>query len=45
MKSNDQKIIHAKIKALSFRMLVCMDDERDEIESEIARLRLELRDT
>lgn len=39
---NQRNVIRAKIKALNFRLLTCMDNERDEIESEIARLRFQL---
>ena len=39
---NQRNVIRAKIKALNFRLLTCMDDERDEIEEEIARLRFQL---
>lgn len=37
--TNQRNVIRAKIKALNFRLLTCLDDERDEIEAEIARLR------
>lgn len=40
--TNQRNVIRAKIKALNFRLLTCLDDERDEIESEIARLQFQL---
>ena len=40
--TNQRNVIRARIKALNFRLLTCMDDERQEIEEEIARLRLQL---
>lgn len=40
--TNQRNVIRAKIKALNFRLLTCLDDERDEIESEIARLQFKL---
>jgi len=40
--TNRRNVIRAKIKALNFRLLTCLDDERDEIEEEIARLRFQL---
>ena len=42
--TNQRNVIRAKIKALNFRLLTCLDDERQEIEEEIARLRLQLND-
>ncbi|WP_296852429.1 hypothetical protein [uncultured Methanobrevibacter sp.] len=42
--TNQRNVIRARIKALNFRLLTCMDDERQEIEEEIARLRLQLND-
>lgn len=39
---NQRNIIRAKIKALNFRLLTCLDDERQEIEEELACLRFEL---
>ena len=40
--TTERNIIRSKIKALDFRLLTCLNDERDEIEEEISRLRLEL---
>lgn len=40
--TNQRNVIRARIKALNFRLLTCMDDERPEIEEEIARLRFQL---
>lgn len=40
--TNQRNIIRAKIKALNFRLLTCLDDERQEIEEELACLRVEL---
>lgn len=40
--TNQRNIIRAKIKALNFRLLTCLDDERQEIEEELACLRGEL---
>lgn len=40
--TNQRNVIRARIKALNFRLLTCMDDERQEIEEEIARLRFRL---
>lgn len=40
--TNQRNVIRARIKALNFRLLTCMDDERQEIEEEIARLRFQL---
>lgn len=40
--TNQRNVLRAKIKALDFRLLTCLDDERDEIEAEIARLRFQL---
>lgn len=40
--TNQRNVIRAKIKALNFRLLTCLDDERQEIEEEIARLRFQL---
>lgn len=37
---NQRNIIRGKIKALSFRLLICLDDERQEIEEELVCLRL-----
>ena len=42
--TNQRNVIRARIKALNFRLLTCMDDERQEIEEEIARLRFQLND-
>ena len=42
--TNQRNVIRARIKALNFRLLTCMDDERQEIEEEIARLRFKLND-
>ncbi len=42
--TNQRNVIRAMIKALNFRLLTCLDDERQEIEEEIARLRLQLND-
>ena len=42
--TNQRNVIRAKIKALNFRLLTCLDNERDEIESEIARLEFMLKD-
>lgn len=39
---NQRNIIRAKIKALNFRLLTCLDDECQEIEEELACLRVEL---
>ncbi len=41
--TNQRNVIRARIKALNFRLLTCMDDERQEIEEEIARLRFQLK--
>lgn len=40
--TNQRNVIRARIKALNLRLLTCMDDERQEIEEEIARLRFQL---
>ena len=40
--TNQRNVLSAKIKALNFRLLTCLDDERDEIEEEIARLQFKL---
>ena len=40
--TNQRNVIRARIKALNFRLLTCLDDERQEIEEEIARLRFQL---
>ncbi len=40
--TNQRNVLRAKIKALNFRLLTCVDSERDEIEAEIARLRFQL---
>ncbi len=40
--TNQRNVIRAKIKALNFRLLTCVDDERQEIEEEIARLTFQL---
>ena len=40
--TNQRNVIRARIKALNFRLLTCMDDERQEIEEEIARLKFQL---
>lgn len=40
--TNQRNVIRAKIRALNFRLLACVDEERDEIEEEIARLRFQL---
>ena len=40
--TNQRNVVRAKIKALNFRLLTCLEDERDEIEAEIARLRFQL---
>ena len=40
--TNQRNVLRAKIKALNFRLLTCVDDERDDIEEEIARLQFQL---
>lgn len=41
--ANQRNVIRAKIKALNFRLLTCVDEKkRVEIEDEIARLRFQL---
>ncbi len=42
--TNQRNVIRARIKALNFRLLTCLDDERQEIEEEIARLKFQLND-
>jgi len=41
--TRQRNIIRAKMRALRFRLLTCMDDERQEIEEKLAVLRLELK--
>ena len=41
--TNRRNVIRAKMRALDFRLLTCVDEkERQEIEEELARLRLQL---
>ena len=40
--TNRRNVIRAKMRALDFRLLTCVEKERQEIEEELARLRFEL---
>lgn len=41
--TTERNVIRSKIKALEFRLLTCLDDERHGIEEEIVRLRYDLK--
>ena len=41
--TNEKNIIRSKIKALEFRLLTCLDDERQSIEEEIVHLKYDLK--